>query len=142
MRERSFRVEIVSPQRVVYQSDEVVSLVVPGVEGYLGIMAYHAPIVVQLGIGVLTLRLSSGSVLRIAVSGGFLEASNNRVTVVCDTAERGEEIDIERAKRAYERAVERLRRYDRSIDRERARRAKERAIARLKAAGVYSELHT
>lgn len=140
MRERSFHVEVISPQRVVYQSDEVVSLIAPGVEGYLGIMAYHAPIVVQLGIGVLALRLSNGSIVRIAVSGGFLEASNNRVTVVCNTAERGEEIDIERAMRAYERAVERLRRCDRSIDRERARRAKERAIARLRAAGVYNKL--
>ncbi len=142
MQERSFHVEVISPQRLVYQSDDVVSLIAPGVEGYLGIMAYHAPIIVQLGIGVLTLRLSNGDIVRIAVSGGFLEASNNRVTVICDTAERGDEIDIERARRAYERAVERLRKYDRSIDRDRARRAKERAIARLRAAGVYSELQT
>lgn len=140
MPEKSFSVEVVSPQRVVYKSDKVVSLIAPGIEGYLGIMAYHAPIIVQLGIGVLTLRLSNGDLVYIAVSGGFLEASNNCVTVVCDTAERGEEIDIERAKRAYERAVARLLDLqNRSIDRERARRAKERALARLRAAEAVME---
>ncbi|MCS7254059.1 MAG: ATP synthase F1 subunit epsilon [Armatimonadota bacterium] len=140
MRERSFYVEVVSPQRVVYRSGEVISLIAPGVEGYLGIMSNHAPIIVQLGIGVLTLRLSNGDIVRVAVSGGFLEASRNRVTVICDTAEKDEEIDVERARKAYERATARLLDItNRSIDRERARRAKERAVARLKAAGALGE---
>jgi F-type H+-transporting ATPase subunit epsilon len=138
--QKSFSVEVISPQRVVYRSSDVVSLIAPGVEGYFGIMANHAPFIAQLGIGVLTLREADGKVVRIAVNSGFLEVSNNRVTIVCETAERGDEIDVERARRAYERAVKRLLDIGNlSIDRERARRAKARAVARLKAAGAFIE---
>lgn len=138
MLRRTFRVEVVSPDRVVFESDNIVSLVAPGAEGSFGIMAHHAPIIAALQAGVLKLRDAHDREIYIAVSSGFLEASNNRVTVLCDTAELGDEIDVERAQRALERAQSRLSKFgDRGIDRERAQRAKERAIARLKAAGAY-----
>ncbi len=98
-------------------------------------MALHAPMVVALRTGVITLRLADGEEIHIATTGGFFEVADNKAIVLCDTAEIDREIDVERARRALQRSLERLRDFqDPTIDRERARRSKERAMARLKAA--------
>ncbi|MFN3420941.1 MAG: ATP synthase F1 subunit epsilon [Armatimonadota bacterium] len=134
---RTFSVEVVTPERVLFSSDQVVSLTVPAWEGSLGVMALHAPMVAALRIGVITIRLANGEEVRISTAGGFMEVADNKAVILCDTAELDEEIDVERAKRALERALQRLRNFqDPTIDRERARKAKERAMARLKAAGA------
>ena len=134
---RTFSVEVLTPERVLFSSDQVVSLTVPAWEGSLGIMAFHAPLVAALRIGVITIKLANGDEERIATTGGFMEVADNRAVILCDIAEPDHEIDIERAQRALQRALDRLRNFqDPNIDRERARRAKERAIARLKAAGA------
>ncbi len=134
---RTFSVEIVTPERVLFSSDQVVSLTVPAWEGSLGVMAFHAPMVAALRIGVINIKLANGDEIRISTTGGFMEVADNKAVVLCDIAELDKEIDVERAQRALQRALERLRNFqDPTIDRERARRAKERAMARLKAAGV------
>ena len=134
---RTFSVEVLTPERVLFSSDQVVSLTVPAWEGSLGIMAFHAPLVAALRIGVITIKLANGDEERIATTGGFMEVADNRAVILCDIAELDHEIDVERARRALQRALDRLRNFqDPNIDRERARRAKERAIARLKAAGA------
>ena len=134
---RTFSVEVLTPERVLFSSDQVVSLSVPAWEGSLGIMAFHAPLVAALRIGVITIKLANGDEERIATTGGFMEVANNRAVILCDIAELDHEIDVERAQRALQRALNRLRNFqDPNIDRERARRAKERALARLKAAGA------
>ncbi len=134
---RTFSTEIVTPERLLFSSDQVVSLTVPAWEGSLGVMALHAPLVAALCTGVITLKLADGEEVRVATTGGFMEVADNRAVILCDIAELDREIDVERARRALQRALERLRNFqDPTIDRERARRAKERAIARLKAAGA------
>jgi len=134
---RTFSVEIVTPERVLFSSDQVVSLTVPAWEGSLGVMAFHAPMVAALRIGVITVKLADGKEVRISTTGGFMEVADNKAVILCDVAELDKEIDVERAQRALERALSRLRNFqDPTIDRERARRAKERALARLKAAGA------
>ncbi len=134
---RTFSVEVLTPERVLFSSDQVVSLTVPAWEGSLGIMAFHAPLVAALRTGVITIKLANGDEERIATTGGFMEVADNRAVILCDIAELDHEIDVERARRALQRALDRLRNFqDPNIDRERARRAKERAIARLKAAGA------
>ncbi|MCS7186364.1 MAG: ATP synthase F1 subunit epsilon [Armatimonadetes bacterium] len=134
---RTFSVEILTPERVLFSSDQVISLTVPAWEGSLGIMASHAPMVAALRIGVITIRLADGDDVRVSTAGGFIEVADNKAIILCDVAELDEEIDVERAQRALQRALERLRNFqDPTIDRERARKAKERAMARLKAAGV------
>ncbi len=134
---RTFSVEVVTPERVLFSSDQVVFMSLPGWEGSLGVMAFHAPMVVALRTGVITLRLADGDEVNIATTGGFVEVADNKAVVLCDIAELDREIDVERARRALERALARLRNFqDPTIDRERARRAKERAMARLKAAGA------
>ncbi|MEZ8219641.1 ATP synthase F1 subcomplex epsilon subunit [Candidatus Fervidibacteria bacterium JGI MDM2 SSWTFF-3-K9] len=100
-------------------------------------MAFHAPLVAALRTGVITIKLANGDEERIATTGGFMEVADNKAVILCDIAELDREIDVERARRALQRALDRLRNFqDPNIDRERARRAKERAIARLKAAGA------
>jgi F-type H+-transporting ATPase subunit epsilon len=134
---RTFSVEVVTPERVLFSSEKVVSLTVPAWEGSLGVMALHAPMVAALRIGVITIRLDDGEEVRISTTGGFMEVAENKAIILCDTAELDKEIDFERAQRALRRALERLLNFqDPTIDRERARRAKERALARLKAARV------
>ncbi len=131
-----FSVEVLTPEKVLYSSDRVVSLTAPAWEGRLGVMAKHRPLVCALRTGVLSLRLDDGETRYIAIAGGFLEVSHNKAVILCDAAEMDREIDVDRARRALERANERLRTFDRSIDRQRARAAKDRALARLKAGGA------
>ncbi|MGQ9488154.1 MAG: F0F1 ATP synthase subunit epsilon [Armatimonadota bacterium] len=130
---KSFHLEIVTPDRSLL-SEEVVSLVAPGVEGYLGVLANHAPLVTELNVGILRIRYPDDTEENVATSGGFMEVAHNRVLVLADAAERPQDIDIQRAKEALLRARQRL--HDPTMDHERARAALERAINRLKVAGV------
>lgn len=130
---KSFHLEVVTPDRSLL-SEEVVSIVAPGVEGYLGVLANHAPLVTDLNVGILRIRYPDDTEENLAISGGFMEVANNRVLVLADAAERPQDIDIQRAKEALLRARQRL--HDPTMDHERARAALERAINRLKAAGV------
>lgn len=130
---KGFHLEIVTPDRSLL-SEEVVSLVAPGVEGYLGVLANHAPLVTELGVGILRLRYPDDTEENVAISGGFMEVANNRVLILADAAERPQDIDIQRTKEALLRARQRL--HDPTMDHERARAELERAINRLKVAGV------
>lgn len=129
--------EVVTPERTVLK-EEAASVIVPGMHGYIGIQYNHAPMVVGLRPGVLLYGDVEHEKSRISVSGGFVEVSNNRITVLADTAERADEIDVERAKAARERAEKRLRDYTSKIDQARAELALRRSLARLRATGVTS----
>jgi|YNPNPStandDraft_1061719.scaffolds.fasta_scaffold00808_5 F-type H+-transporting ATPase subunit epsilon len=131
---KTFKLEIITPDRVVYASDTVESVTLPGMEGYLGILANHAPLVTGLGIGELDLRCADGSEEMVAISGGFAEVSDNKVTVLADSAELASEIDVERAERSLHRAEERLAAHTPDIDIDRAHAALARAMLRLKLA--------
>jgi len=133
---RTFRLEVVTPDRVVLTDDKVVSLTVPGAEGYLGILANHAPFFGELKVGVIFVRHEDGVERELATSGGFVEVGHNRVMLLVDSAEYGHEIDVERAEEAKRRAEERLAHAASSeIDAELARAALERALNRLRVAG-------
>lgn len=134
MADKNIAVEIVTPERLVY-SETVDMIVVPGVEGYLGILPLHAPIVSGLNIGVLKV-ITGGKESQLAISGGFMEVSDNKVVVLADTAELGNEVDVLRAKSARERAEQRLSNRTADVDAARAEMALRRAVARLKAAGA------
>jgi F-type H+-transporting ATPase subunit epsilon len=136
MADATFLFRLVTPQRLVIEKP-VVSLQAPGSEGYLGVLAHHAPLITTLRPGKLEVRDEEGKRSLYAVSGGFLEVSANRATVLADTAELADEIDAPRAKSAFERAESRLRGGagppppESEIDRDRAMRAMERAKNRL-----------
>ena len=131
MAENTFTFRLVTPQRLVLEAP-VASLEAPGSEGYLGVLAHHAPLITTLRPGRLEVKDAAGKRSAFCVGGGFLEVSANRATVLADSAERVGEIDVERAKASLARAETRLRESD--IDRDRALRSLERAKNRLAAA--------
>ncbi len=125
----TMRLDIVTAEKLVY-SDEVSSVVVPGAEGQLGILPNHAPLLTSLKPGELKV-LKEGEETNIAVSGGFLEVLKNVVTILADTAERAEDIDVERAEAALKRAQEKVNSSESDLDLERAIRALKRSQARV-----------
>ncbi|MBI2935439.1 MAG: F0F1 ATP synthase subunit epsilon [Chloroflexi bacterium] len=126
------KLDIITAERVVY-SDEVDLLVAPGIEGELGILPHHAPLLTFLKPGELRI-VKDGQDHFFAVAGGFLEVMVNGVTILADSAERAEEIDLARAQSAMQRAQERLSRRSADIDLERALAAIRRAEARIRVA--------
>jgi F-type H+-transporting ATPase subunit epsilon len=129
--------EVVTPEKVVV-SQEVDMVVAPGTEGEFGILPSH--ILFLSGIIPGEMRYNSGSETEsLVVSTGFAEVSNDKVSVLVDAAERGIDVDIERAKQAAERARERLAKGKSAedIDYPRAEVALKRAIARIKVAEKF-----
>ena len=98
--------EIVSQDRLVFTGD-VDIVIIPGMEGQMGILPHHAPILTALNYGIITVRLK-GHEEHFTVAGGIAEVLPDKVTGLADAAENVEEIDIERAVKARERAEERL----------------------------------
>ena len=116
-------------ERQVY-SDEVDVIVAPGIDGEMAILPHHAPLMTTLQPGELRVR-QGGEEFSLAVTGGFLEVRPDRVTVLADSAERAEEIDIARAEEAKRRAEERLS-HPGEMDAARAEAALRRSLIRLR----------
>jgi len=127
---KTIKVNVVTPDGPVYGSDvEMVST--KAKTGELGILPGHIPMVAPLEIGAVRLKTAGGMEF-VAVSGGFLEVRPDQVTILAQTAEKSDEIDIERAVRAKERAEQRLQeRQQESTDFRRAELALQRAINRI-----------
>ena len=103
----SIKVELITPERLAF-SEEVDSVVAPASDGEVGILPGHAPLLTKLGIGELRLRKGS-DVKHVAITGGFMEVQHgSKVSVFAETAEFTEEIDVERARLAVERAKTKL----------------------------------
>ncbi len=126
-----FKLSIVSPEKVLYE-DMVESLVVPGTAGYLGVLSNHAPLITSLQVGKIEIRDSNKVEKIAAISGGFLEVSNNTATILADSVEFAEDIELPRAESALQRAQERLNMDAGDIDLPRARAALLRAKNRIK----------
>ncbi len=133
MADNTFMVEIVTPEEILFKN-EVQFIVVPELNGELGVLKNHAPMIAALDVGVLRYTDPDGKVKKIALSGGFMEVIYNEVRVLAETAEHGSEIDILRAKAAKERAEKRLQLRDDNINSGRAEMSLKRAVNRLKAA--------
>lgn len=128
----TFMLEIVTPERRVYEQ-EVNMVVVRGVEGEMGVLPNHIPLVTPLEIG--PLRIKTGEDMEIiALNGGFMEVRKGKVVILAETAELSKEIDLERAKAARERAERRLQAKRDDIDHRRAELALQRALNRMKVA--------
>ncbi len=129
---KNFNLDIVTPTKTVF-SGEVQSFSAPGVAGGFQVLFDHAPFLSSITVGQVKVVDPAGAVSRYATSGGFVEVNGNKVILLAETAERSDEIDVQRAEKAKERAAERLQKEER-IDEERARIALIRAINRLKIA--------
>src|SRR3989475_11665522 len=126
--------EIATPTRLAV-TESVDEVVIPGSQGYFGVLPGHAPFLTTVGVGELVYRVGRDE-RYLAVSGGFAEVRNDKVIVLADTAERPEEIDRGRAERARERAERRLsgRGVEEAVDYARATAALARAMIRLQTA--------
>lgn len=127
------KLEVVTPKGAVV-SQEVDIVTAPGYGGEFGVLANHAPFLSTIKTGVLTYKTGAQEET-LMVSGGFCEVSNNKLTFLVESAERGTDIDVERAMRAKERAEKRLaeaQAQKEKIDRTRAEAALQRALSRLK----------
>ncbi len=128
--------EVVTPSRLLV-SEEVELATAPGTDGVFGAMANHSPLLATLKIGEMH-YLNEGNAVRIALSGGFCDVSNNRMTVLAESAELSTEIDVDRALKAKERAERRLQEAEArkgDIDLARAQAAFARALTRIHIAG-------
>jgi F-type H+-transporting ATPase subunit epsilon len=128
------RCEVVTAERVVFDQD-VDMVVAPGIEGQLGILPHHAPLMTSLTFGELIIHRQGQDDEFIAIGGGFMEVQPDHVIVLADSAERAEEIDIERAETARQQAAETMaqKRQD-EVDFARAEASLRRSMLRLKVA--------
>jgi F-type H+-transporting ATPase subunit epsilon len=129
------KLEVVTPKGAVV-NEKVDIVTAPGFAGEFGVLANHAPFLSTIKVGTLRYK-KDGNDVELMISGGFCEVSNNKITFLVESAERGHEIDVDRALRAKERAEKRLlqvREQQEKIDRTRAEAALQRALARLKIA--------
>ena len=130
----NIRLEIVTPESVVVNED-VQIVMAPGSLGEFGILENHTPFMTTLNIGTVHFKDVNGQERFVFVNGGFAEALPDRVTILAESAERRQSIDIERARSAMERAEKRLaQKEDDTIDFTRAKAALEKAICRIKVA--------
>ena len=128
----TFQLEIVTPEKTVY-SGEVEQLRAPGTEGGFGVLAGHHPMLSSLRIGELVFSAGDEGPKSVAIGGGFAEVQRDRVTVLAETAEFAQDIDVNRAEAARDRARELLaRRREQQIDEARATLALARAVNRLR----------
>ncbi|GAB4329803.1 MAG: F0F1 ATP synthase subunit epsilon [Calditrichia bacterium] len=130
MEKKQFTLEITTPQKnVVYEDVEAVT--VPGSRGSFQVLFSHAPLMSKVEIGEVKIRRPGGETIY-ATSGGFFEVSNNRATLLVETLEKAEEIDVERAEAAAQRAKQRIANPQPDIDISRAEAALARALNRLR----------
>ena len=131
---KKIHLKIITHEKIVYEND-VDEIYSPGVNGEFGILYNHIPFMTTLKIGV-TKVLIDGNAEFISTLGGIFKVKNNNVIILADEAERGDDIDIPRAKLAKERAEARLGSAKDKKERARAQKAFARAMARLKAARI------
>lgn len=127
-----FKLDIVTPERLVY-SEDVDVVTIPTIEGEIGILANHTPIVSVIASGELKIK-KDGEVNYIAITGGFVQFMKNKATILADAAERADEIDIERAEKARERARKLLSEKKDTVSQAETFAALQRSLIRIKVA--------
>lgn len=129
----TFQLEIATPERLLVD-EQVTSAELPGLNGYMGILAGHAPLMSALGPGVVSYEGGGGGAHVYAIGGGFLEISENHVRVLADDAEAAQDIQVDKARQQLEQANRDLQEAKDTAESERALRAAQHAQARIDAA--------
>jgi F-type H+-transporting ATPase subunit epsilon len=125
-------VDIVTAERVVYSEEGVDEVVAPGIEGELTVLPQHAPLLTMIKPGVMRI-VKGADDIDMAITGGFLEVRDDRVTILADSAERAEDIDTVRAEEARRRAERALEERESKVELVEAAAELQRALIRLKA---------
>jgi F-type H+-transporting ATPase subunit epsilon len=125
----TFELEIVTPEKLVVK-DVAEEAQIPGKNGYIGVLPGHAPLITELAVGEITYRLGT-QVKHVSVAWGFAEVLPDKTTILAETAERPEEIDVNRAERAKDRAEKELQSGKTDLDYDGLQAAIERADTRI-----------
>jgi F-type H+-transporting ATPase subunit epsilon len=129
-----FNMRVVTPDGEAWHG-RATSVVIPGLDGYLGVWAHHEPLIAGVGVGSLMIKTAEERVVSfLAIAGGFAEVTQDGVTILAEAAEVAEDIDVIRASKVEERARERLSKHFSDIDITRARVALEKALNRKRVA--------
>ncbi len=128
----TIELEIVTPEKLVVR-DQAEEVQIPGKDGYLGVLPGHAPLITELAVGEISYR-KAGQVAHISVAWGFAEVLPEKVTILAETAERAEEIDVTRAQAALKNSHERLSAADSEEKVDQALTAVRRAETRIEVA--------
>jgi F-type H+-transporting ATPase subunit epsilon len=128
----TLQLEIVTPEKMVVK-DVADEIQIPGKSGYLGVLPGHAPLITELAVGEITYRNPAGA-HHLCVAWGFAEVLPDKVTILAETAERPQEIDVSRAEKAKQRAEQRLKAGGAELDYPRAEAALQRAETRIEVA--------
>jgi len=128
----NIQLEVVTPERMVV-NDAADYIEIPAITGYIGVLPGHAPLITELSVGEINYKAGANT-RRLAVAWGFAEVLPHKVTILAETAERAEDIDVSRAQAAKQRAEEALRAAGVNGNQE-AQAALQRANARLEVAG-------
>ena len=121
-------------------SEAVTEVQLPGADGYLGVLPGHAPLITELGIGELTYKTANGQIGMLAIIRGFAEVLPERVSVLAETAERPEDIDVNRAQQALKRAQELIAKGG-DIDWDRASASLQRALVRIQVVSKHQGIN-
>ena len=137
----SIQLVVVTPERQILK-ETVAEVTLPGADGYLGVLPGHAPLITELGIGELTYRSANGRTGLLAVIRGFAEVLPDHVSVLAETAEFAEDIDLSRAQEALKRAQERIARgASENIDWDRATMSLQRALVRIQVVSKHQGIN-
>src|ERR1700761_9319741 len=128
----TFQLEIVTPEKKVVNT-KASEVQIPGKNGYLGVLPGHAPLITELSVGEISYR-SDSTEEHLAVAWGFAEVLPDKVTILAETAERPSEIDVDRARKAKDRAEKLLASGDTNVDVERALASQKKAETRIEVA--------
>jgi len=135
----SIQLVVVTPVNQLL-SEAVIEVQLPGADGYLGVLPGHAPLITELGIGELTYRTANGQTGLLAIIRGFAEVLPERVSVLAETAERPEDIDVNRAQQALKRAQELIAKGG-DIDWDRASASLQRALVRIQVVSKHQGIN-
>jgi F-type H+-transporting ATPase subunit epsilon len=133
MADKSFKLEIITPTKVIFSGD-VTSFSAPGVVGGFQVLYNHAPLLAEIDVGVVKIVKLDGTEYRFATSGGFVNVLDNRVTMLAESVEKAEEIDTDRAKIARDRARQKLGEKLNDIELHETQQALQRALNRIRIA--------
>ncbi len=128
----TFQLKVATPERLLVD-EQVTEAELPGKEGYLGVLAGHAPLLSALGAGLLTYEGGSGGKQVLVIDGGFVEVFDNTVSVLADSAEYARDIQADAARRELDEANQALKDAHETAESEAALHAQQRAQARLDA---------
>ena len=135
----SIQLVVVTPVNQLL-SEAVTEVQLPGADGYLGVLPGHAPLITELGIGELTYQTANGQSGLLAIIRGFAEVLPERVSVLAETAERPEDIDVNRAQQALKRAQELIAKGG-DIDWDRASASLQRALVRIQVVSKHQGIN-